>query len=710
MLVGAGDIGSCHGRGAERTAALLDGIAGTVFTTGDNAYPDGSAEDFTNCYDPSWGRHKARTRPTPGNHDYHTPGAAAYFDYFGANAGNPSTGYYSYDLGDWHVIALNSGIDMSAGSAQEQWLRADLAANKRACTIAYWHRPRFSSAETHGSSRRPKAVWDALYEYHAEIVVNGHDHIYERFAPQTPDGELDRARGIRQFTVGTGGAGIRRFSTLLPNSEAHNDRAHGVLKLTLFPGSYEWEFVAVEGATYTDSGIGVCNDAEQLPNRPPIPSTGGPYVSEGEVTFDASASRDPEGNTPLGYDWDFGDGSRGSGATPIHTYGADGVYTVTLIVTDASGAASAPARTTATIGNRPPAVRLGTDLTANPGSRITVTASFEDPSADDGPWSHTIDWGDGTVQSSSSTANSISAVHTFAGPGMYTVVATVADKEGAVGSDTLRVSVLPAEPVLVGAGNIARCSSDNDEATARLLDGIPGTVITLGDNVYDSASVADFENCYGPTWGRHKARTRPVPGNRDYLTEGAAGYFGYFGAAAGDPDKGYYSYDIGAWHIIALNSRISMRAGSAQERWLRADLAASKTMCTLAYFHDARFYSAGTDGVSSAVKPIWDALYEAGAEVVLNSERRFYERFAPQAPDGEADPNWGIRQFIVGTGGWSSGSFGTVQPNSEVREGHTYGVLKLTLHDSSYDWDFVPVAGQTFSDSGSGKCHGPPGN
>jgi PKD repeat protein len=353
---------------------------------------------------------------------------------------------------------------------------------------------------------------------------------------------------------------------------------------------------------------------------------------------------------------------------------------------------------------------LGTDLTATPKIPIILKASFDDPSADDGPWSHTIDWGDGTVEGNSTTANSIIAGHTFAAHGVYTVVATVADKDGAMGSDTLRVSVLPAEPVLVGAGNIVRCSSDHDEATARLLDGIAGTVITLGDNVYDSASIAEFENCYAPTWGRHKARTRPVPGNHDYRTEGAAGYFEYFGAAAGDPDKGYYSYDIGAWHVIALNSRISMRAGSVQERWLRADLTASKSLCTLAYFHDARFYSAGSDGVSSAVKPAWDALYEAGAEVVLNSERRFYERFAPQTPDGEADPSWGIRQFIVGTGGWSSGSFGTVRPNSEVREGHTFGVLKLTLHDSAYDWEFIPVAGEPFRDSGSGICHGPPGN
>jgi len=708
VLVGAGDIGSCHGRGPERTAQLVDGIEGTVFTTGDNAYPDGTAENLANCYDPYWGRHKDRTRPTPGNHDYHVPGAAAYFDYFGASAADPSTGYYSYDLGDWHVIALNSEIDMSVGSPQERWLRADLAANKRVCTIAYWHRPRFSSAETHGSSQRPKPLWDALYEHHAEIVVNGHDHIYERFAPQTPDGLLDRARGLRQFTVGTGGAGLRRFSVLLANSEAHNDEAHGVLKLTLYPGSYQWEFVAVKGATYTDSGTGVCHDAERLPNQPPFARAGGPYVSEGTVQFDASASSDPEGNTPLSYEWDFGNGSSGSGVAPTHTYSTHGIYTVTLTVTDALGASSTES-TTATIANQPPAVYVGTDLTASPGTAIAVTASFNDPGSGDGPWSYRFDWGDGTSDSGRSAGDPVSAEHAYAGPGVYAVVVTVADKDGATGSDTLRVSVLPAEPVLVAAGNIARCANDNDVATAKLLDRIAGTVVALGDNVYESGTAAEFQDCYGPTWGRHKARTRPVPGNHEYRDEGAAGYFSYFGAAAGDPDKGYYSYDIGAWHIIALNSRISMRAGSAQERWLRADLAASTHMCTLAYFHDARFYSAGAEGVGAGVKPVWDALYEAGAEIVLSSERRFYERFAPQTPDGDADPAWGIRQFIVGTGGWSSGSFGTIQPSSEVREGRTFGVLKLTLHDTSYEWEFVPIAGQTFSDSGSGTCHGPPG-
>jgi len=196
------------GTSASPTAALLDNIPGTVFTAGDNAYPNGSSSDYSQCYNPSWGRHKARTRPSPGNHDHNTSGAAGYFGYFGAQAGPSGLGYYSYDLGAWHIISLDSNIDMSAGSAQETWLRADLAASTKRCAIAYWHHPRFSSGTNHGSEPATQPLWQALYDFGAEIVISGHDHEYERFAPQTPNGSADPARGIREFVVGTGGAGL----------------------------------------------------------------------------------------------------------------------------------------------------------------------------------------------------------------------------------------------------------------------------------------------------------------------------------------------------------------------------------------------------------------------------------------------------------------------------------------------------------------------
>jgi hypothetical protein len=258
ILVGAGDIAN-GSSGAEATARLLDGIAGTVFTTGDNAYPDGTDSDFATRYHPTWGRHRARTRPSPGNHDYHTSGAAGYYSYFGASAGPAGRGYYSYDLGDWHIISLNSEVSMSAGSAQEQWLRADLAATGKDCILAYWHKPRFSSSSTHGSSTASQPLWQALYEAGAEIVVVGHDHTYERFAPQTPTGVADPARGIRQFVAGMGGAGHYGISSPIANSEAYNTDTYGVLKFTLGPGTYAWEFVPVAGGTYRDSGSGTCH-------------------------------------------------------------------------------------------------------------------------------------------------------------------------------------------------------------------------------------------------------------------------------------------------------------------------------------------------------------------------------------------------------------------------------------------------------------------
>lgn len=261
------------------------------------------------------------------------------------------------------------------------------------------------------------------------------------------------------------------------------------------------------------------------------------------------------------------------------------------------------------------------------------------------------------------------------------------------------------DPVFVGAGDISNCSRTEDESTAKLLDTISGTVFTLGDNVYPDGKLTEFNNCYAPTWGRHKNRTRPSPGNHDYHVSGAAGYFDYFGAVAGDRTKGYYSYNLGAWHIIALNSEISHNAGSAQEQWLRADLAANQSVCTLAYWHKPRF-SSGMHGNIPSVGTFWQALYDYGADIVLSGHDHTYERFAPQNPNGQADPTRGIREFIAGTGGAALYSFPSIQPNSQVRNNTTYGVLKLTLHATSYDWQFVPIAGQTFTDSGSGNCVG----
>jgi acid phosphatase type 7 len=264
--------------------------------------------------------------------------------------------------------------------------------------------------------------------------------------------------------------------------------------------------------------------------------------------------------------------------------------------------------------------------------------------------------------------------------------------------------------VLVGAGDIASCDDlHGAEATAKLIDNIPGTVFAAGDLAYPDGSDEQFAKCYGPTWGRFKDRTRPAPGNHEYHSDGASGYVRYFGAAAGDPKKGYYSYELGAWHIVVLNSECAdvggCRAGSPQEKWLHDDLSAHPAKCTLAYWHKPLF-SSGQHGDDWEVKPLWDDLYAANAEIVINGHDHDYERFAPQDPSGKPDAQRGIREFVVGTGGKNSHrDLAITRPNSEIRQGDTFGVLKLTLHSTSYQWQFVPEAGKTFSDSGSGVCH-----
>jgi acid phosphatase type 7 len=268
VLVGAGDIADCSDlSGAEATAKLLAAIPGTVFTAGDNAYPSGTAEQFAKCYDPTWGREKARTRPSPGNHEFHSGGAAPYFDYFGANAGGPTRGYYSYDLGSWHIVVLNSECDevggCNSGSVEEKWLRGDLQAHPAACTLAYWHKPLFSSGAKHGNYLEVKPFRQDLYAAKVAVVVNGHDHDYERFAPQDPEGKADSARGIREFVVGTGGKNHRPFADPKPNSEIRNADAFGVLKLVLRPNSYDWLFIAEPGKSFADSGSGQCNGSAE---------------------------------------------------------------------------------------------------------------------------------------------------------------------------------------------------------------------------------------------------------------------------------------------------------------------------------------------------------------------------------------------------------------------------------------------------------------
>jgi len=240
---------------------LVGGGYEAVLALGDIQYEVGAGAAFEASYDASWGRVKPVTRPVPGNHEYRTAGAAGYFEYFGAAAGDPTKGYYSYELGNWHVVALNSNCaavgGCDAGSAQERWLRADLAAHPSRCTLAYWHHPRYSSGR-HGSDSSYVAFWQALVDADADLVLVGHDHDYERFAPQDAGGRRDLERGIREFVVGTGGKNLRPFTRVSPNSEARDATSLGLLELTLGANAYEWRFRAAVGS-FTDSGSASCH-------------------------------------------------------------------------------------------------------------------------------------------------------------------------------------------------------------------------------------------------------------------------------------------------------------------------------------------------------------------------------------------------------------------------------------------------------------------
>jgi len=272
----------------------------------------------------------------------------------------------------------------------------------------------------------------------------------------------------------------------------------------------------------------------------------------------------------------------------------------------------------------------------------------------------------------------------------------------------------PQPVILVGAGDIAGCQNiEGAEATAQLLQSIPGTIFAAGDLVYEKGTSEEFKKCYEPTWGRFKDRTYPALGNHEYGTAGAAPYFAYWGDKAGAVGKGYYSFELGGWHIVVLNTNCNATGlggcadGSPEEVWLKADLAQHASGCVLAYGHHALFSSGvlRSHAVHPELKPLWRDLYAAHVDLVLAGHEHSYERFAPQNPDGDADPKNGIREIVVGTGGRSHDLLGLATPNSEVRNWDTFGVLKLALSPAGYDWEFIPEAGKDFRDQGSATCH-----
>lgn len=706
VLVGAGDIATCTSSGDEATASLLDTIAGTVFTTGDNVYASGALSEFNNCYDPSWGRHKARTQPAAGEREYLDPGASGYFTYFGAAAGDPTKGYYSYNLGTWHVVVLNSAVAMGLASAQESWLQSDLTANPARCTVAIWDQPRFY---TYGLRTNEAQVWSDLYGAGAELVINGHQRNYERFALQRPDGSLDPQTGIREIIAASGGVSHGSFdATIQTNSEVRDRSSYGVLKVTLNDSSYTWKFIPVRGSTFTDAGTNTCHGT-------PAPSAnpGGPYTAENVVQFNGTGSIDPNGGV-LTYAWKFGDGGTDTSATPTHTYTANGTYTVSLTVTNASGSSSAPATTTAQIQNIAPTVVAGADMKVAPGGTYNLLgARFSDP-GNDGPFPWSVDWGDGSADSTGSAADTsvrIVTSHPYSAAGRYRVTVSVTDAGNATSFDTLTVYVAPFSAqaaILIGAGDIAECGGKLKRAsqTAAIIDSVGGTVMAIGDLAYPNGTAADYANCYDPTWGHLKPMTMPVLGNHEYDTGTATAYFDYFGDRAAVRDKGWYSFDLGGWHVVVLNDNLDYSPTSEQGQWLRADLAAHPSACTLGLWHRPYMYSVG-GGVRGSEKDIWQPFIDAHAEMIINAHIHEYERFEPVDANLNTDKVNGMIEIIDGAGGAEQGPPDYWGTHTIIQGYDTYGVLKLTLEPDGATWQFISIPGPKhyFTDAGYVHCH-----
>ncbi len=356
---GNGNSNACR---QKYTANLLvNANLAAVLALGDDQYYCGGYQAFLQSYDLSWGQVKSITHPVVGNHEYLTSGgtgcdannagAAGYFEYYGSAAGDPSKGYYSYDIGAWHLIALNSNCGNAGGcgatSPQGKWLEADLSAHSNVCVLAYWHIPLFSSGGRASPNTLP--FWQKLYNHNADLILDGHDHIYERFAPQTPAGVADPVRGIRQITVGTGGADHTGIVALAPNSEVVNTDTYGVLKLTLHPTSYNWQFVPEAGKTFTDSGTQTCHGGGSVPDTTPPTAPAdlaATTVAPDQVSLSWRASSDNVAVT--GYHI-FRDGTQIAASTKTNytdsAIQAESTYQYSVVAVDGAGNVSDPSNT-----------------------------------------------------------------------------------------------------------------------------------------------------------------------------------------------------------------------------------------------------------------------------------------------------------------------------------------------------------------------------
>jgi acid phosphatase type 7 len=486
---------------------------------------------------------------------------------------------------------------------------------------------------------------------------------------------------------------------------------------TVHPAStYSYTVEAIDTAgqpSGQSDAVSASTPADQHPSVPgDVRATA---VSSTRVDVSWSASSDDV--RVAGYDV-YRDGARLASVADATTYSDASArpattYSYTVEAIDSAGQGSGQsAGAPVTTPDHAPTAPTGVTATAVSSTRVDLTWS---ESTDDvgvrgydvlrdgvvlatvGPVTSTSDT---TVKAGTRYSYQIRAIDTADQRSALSAAAVVTTPSGA------------ADPVVAAAGDIACASTTptstqcRQQATADLLADATA-ILPLGDNQYDSGTLAEYRGSYALSWGRFLARTFPAVGNHEYaVSSTAAGYFDYFGAAAGPRPQGYYSYNLGAWHVISLNSNCTKIGGcdsaSAEYKWLQSDLAANPTRCTLAYWHHPLF---GTGGGTTSVKPLWQLLSPAHADVVLNGHEHHYERFAPQTPTGAANAS-GIREFVVGTGGKSHSGFGTATPSatSQVRNSTTFGVLKLTLHPTSYDWRFVPESGKTFTDSGSSAC------
>ncbi len=460
-LVGAGDIAECGNPGSQQTAVLVQEVlsdvpSATVFTAGDNAYPDGSAADYQNCYDPTWGQFKAKTRPALGNHEYDTGSADPSFDYYNGPgsttgpAGNRGEGWYSYDKGKWHIVVLNANatfVGTRAGSPQETWLKADLAATAQPCILAYWHHPRFYSGTTTPLPAPTSSLldfWKDLYAAGADLIINGHAHVYERYAPQTPDGVLDLTNGIRQIIVGTGGESGGSLTVLRQNVEVVEGRTLGVVELTLDDGRYAWEFEPVAGKVFNDRGTGLCHGSPE-PGGNAAPGVSFTSTCTGLTCSFTDMSVDVDGRMAE-WGWSFGDGSSSVQRNPTHTFGASGAYPVKLTAADDNGVMRTITKTVtvnALPGGGPPA-------NAPPSVSFTQSCSglactFTDASTDADGTIAAWNWnfGDG---SSSAARNPL---RVYAKAGTYTVTLIADDNAGASGTSSTPVTVSGSAPPIV---------------------------------------------------------------------------------------------------------------------------------------------------------------------------------------------------------------------------------------------------------------------